>query len=102
MNMRLIVVGAEHVPGTNLFAVRGRLLNGRIRAGDVWYDQKDCSKFVKIRSLVLGNSVKNIKEGILTVSVEEPSFPISEIIGSELVSNDLTAPVSDSQANETG
>ncbi|MBL8892635.1 MAG: hypothetical protein JNL67_21845 [Planctomycetaceae bacterium] len=102
MKTRFIVVSAEQVPGTQVFAVDGRLVCGRIRSGDVWYDQKDRTKFVKIRSMALGTSVKKIKDGILALSVEEPSFPIIEIVGSEMVSDDFTASTDDSQTNETG
>lgn len=81
--MKFFVERTLHLPSSNVFIVEGRLLDGKLNAGDIVHVAKQPDRCVKVKSIALVNKINPSET--LTLSVEQPNFPLTELSGSELV-----------------
>jgi hypothetical protein len=83
---RFIVDRTAYLPSSNLFIVEGRVLDGKLKIGDVICTSHAEKKRITIKSIALVNA--NQCTGSVTLSVERPDFPLGDLEGLELISSD--------------
>ena len=83
MSVRFVVERTMYLPSANVFAVEGRVLDGKVNAGDVICVGDEPAKCIKVKSIALVNERE--RSGLVTLSVEEPGFPLDDVNGSEMV-----------------
>jgi len=86
MKTKFVVERAIHLPSARTFCVEGRISAGRINAGDVVQIEHSPGKTVRVKSVALLNT--DAKSDTLTLSIEEPDFPLRDLEGAELVSDE--------------
>jgi|LakMenE18May11ns_1017448.scaffolds.fasta_scaffold9617367_2 hypothetical protein len=93
MSVKFLVERTVHLPSANVFAIEGRVLVGKVNAGDVFCVCNEPVKCVKVKSIALINERE--RSGLVTLSVEEPKFPLNDLIGSEMISAESAAATTD-------
>jgi hypothetical protein len=85
MGFQFSVSSSGRLPAAKVIFLEGVLEEGSIRGGDEAIVREVPDRRIRIKSVALVNSDSR-DSSQLTLAIEEPSFPLSELNGKELIS----------------
>jgi hypothetical protein len=83
MVTRFVVKKATRIASANVFLLDGNVLQGCLKSGDIVHREGNDETTIRVKSIALVNT--KAPSDLVTVSIEDPGFPIAELEGAELV-----------------
>ena len=83
MSTRFFVEKATHIVAAKAFLLDGKVVEGCLKGGDVVHSRAHHGQSIRVKSIALVST--KIPTDVVTISIEDPGFPICDLEGAELV-----------------